>query len=173
MAKPSSPRKSLAQMEKDTLLRGRAKPRAAAAAKATGTLPLGARQRRAWTEAAFALLLGGAVYLLVQDHPARLGLEPYYQGGGREHTPLQHPAPKGMSAPQEQGEGRLRPKGRFQPPGLDDSGEGGGDQDGGQAAARRSQPQGEGVPVLEPKTPLPIPRPHGSSPPAACSSCWG
>ena len=37
-----------------------------------------------WTEAAFALLLGGAVYLLVQDHPARLGLEPYYQGGGRD-----------------------------------------------------------------------------------------
>ena len=50
-----------------------------------------------WTEAAFALLLGGAVYLLVQDHPARLGLEPYYQGGGREHPPLQHPAPEGMS----------------------------------------------------------------------------
>lgn len=52
-----------------------------------------------WVESAFVLVLGRAVYLLVRDDPAQLGLEPYRQGGnpGPDRAPAARPAPVGMT----------------------------------------------------------------------------
>lgn len=52
-----------------------------------------------WVESAFVLVLGRAVYLLVRDDPAQLGLEPYRQGRdpGPDRTPAVRPAPAGMT----------------------------------------------------------------------------
>ena len=50
-----------------------------------------------WAEAAFVAAASAAVHLLVRDDPARLGLEPYRQGGRTaERVPLR-PAPGGMT----------------------------------------------------------------------------
>lgn len=51
-----------------------------------------------WAEGAFVLVLTRVVYLLVRDDPARLGLEPYIQGGAPKNDPAPvHPAPEGMT----------------------------------------------------------------------------
>lgn len=52
-----------------------------------------------WAEGVFILILSKLIYNLVQDDPAQLKLEPYYQGGDPKssHTPIHHPAPKGMT----------------------------------------------------------------------------
>ena len=51
-----------------------------------------------WAEGAFVLVLTRVVYLLVRDDPARLGLEPYIQGGAPKNGPASvHPAPEGMT----------------------------------------------------------------------------
>lgn len=52
-----------------------------------------------WTEGVFALVLGGLIFYLVRDDPARLGLEPYTQGGAPDgkRAPAVRPAPGGMT----------------------------------------------------------------------------
>lgn len=50
-----------------------------------------------WTEGVFTLVLAGLIFHLVRDDPARLGLQPYCQGGNQEHTHIRRPAPGGMT----------------------------------------------------------------------------
>ncbi|MCI9155591.1 MAG: MFS transporter [Lawsonibacter sp.] len=50
-------------------------------------------------EGGLVLVLGAAVYALVRDDPARLGLEPYCQGQEVQRAPARRPAPGGMTPP--------------------------------------------------------------------------